>query len=175
MRSPVYARRAAALPQTLDGAVSRPGQSTPTEMRACQLSCGVNGVLYSIREFIAEDTHVKRERKLRIDFEKLRRTVPITAVLEKYGLLRELKQSGRQLKGPCPMHEGSKNSRSFVVNLDTHVWKCFSPSCDRGGGTLELVMQIENVDVQGAALLVARWFAIKSEIVSNHKARRRVP
>lgn len=117
---------------------------------------------------------MKRERKIRIDFEQLRRTVPITAVLEKYGLLREAKQSGTQLKMRCPIH-GSTTSRSLVVDPNKGVWKCFSPSCSsQGGGMLEFVAAMEKVDVQKAAVLVARWFAIKPTTVSNRRTHRRV-
>jgi len=117
---------------------------------------------------------VKQQRKARIDFDHLRRTVPITAVLEKYGVLGELRRSGAQLKGRCPIHDGNNTSRSFVVNPVTNVWKCFSPSCDKGGAMLELVAEIEKVETYEAALLVAKWFGIKNDKSCNRTKRRSV-
>ena len=115
---------------------------------------------------------MKQERKARIDFEQLRRTVPITAVLEKYGILGTLKRSGAQLKGPCPIHGGTK-SRSFVVDPQKNVWNCFSPSCAKGGGMLELVAAMEKMEIPDSARLVARWFAIKREKTTSHRTPRR--
>ena len=117
---------------------------------------------------------MKQKQKTRVDFDQLRRTVPIIAILERYGILGDLKRSGRQLKGRCVIHDGDIKARSFVVDPDKNVWKCFSPHCARGGGMLELVAELEKVEVREAALLVAKWFAIKNEKISNHQTRRRV-
>lgn len=92
-----------------------------------------------------------------IDFAHIKRVVPLEAVLARYGLLDQLKRSGRQLRGCCPIHRGS--NRNFSVNLGTHEWRCFG-DCDRGGSTLELVAEMERVDVRQAAQLIAAWFAI---------------
>lgn len=117
---------------------------------------------------------MKKRQQPRIDFDAIRRAAPITAVLDRYGLRADLKPSGAQLKGRCPIHGGSKTSRSFVVDPRKNVWRCFSPSCARGGGTLELVAALENIDVRDAAILVARWFAISSGTRNNHRTPRRV-
>ena len=121
-----------------------------------------------------EKADVKKRKQPRIDFDAIRRTATITAVLDRYGLLADLKPSGLQLKGRCSIHGGSKTSRSFVVDPTKNVWHCFSPSCARGGGSLELVAELENVDVRQAAILVARWFAISSGRPNNHRTPRRV-
>src|SRR6185369_6826130 len=57
--------------------------------------------------------------------------------------------------------------RQFVVS--NNLWRCFSPSCDRGGGMLELVAELEKVEVREAALLVAEWFFIKPSSVTQHR------
>lgn len=101
-----------------------------------------------------------QRQKGRIDFERLRRAVPISAALQRYGILATLKRSGTQLKGPCPIHDSDTKSKSFVVDLEKNAWHCFSPKCNRGGGMLDLVAEVERVKVPQAALLVARWFAI---------------
>ena len=117
---------------------------------------------------------MKKRQQPRIDFNALRRAAPITAVLARYGLLADCKPSGAQLKSRCPIHGGSKTSRSFVVDPTKNVWHCFSPVCAKGGGSLELVAALENVDVRQAAILVARWFAISSGRPNNHRTPRRV-
>jgi hypothetical protein len=107
-----------------------------------------------------------------IAFQELRRTVPLTAVLERYGILGDLKRMGAQLYGACPIHNGS-NKRQFVVNPNTSEWKCFSPEHDSGGGTLEFVAEKERVDIPHAARLVASWFAITGGNPVNQRTERR--
>jgi hypothetical protein len=46
-------------------------------------------------------------------------------VLQRYGVLAELKKIGSQLFGRCPIHQGS-NQKQFVVDLN------------KGGGLLEV-------------------------------------
>ena len=103
----------------------------------------------------------------RVYFEQLRRVVPLAAVLEKYGVLHELKRIGASHKGCCPIHNGS-NRRQFVCDLQKNVWKCFSPHCDRGGGVLEFVAAMERVDLLESARLIAGWFAVGT---STHKPK----
>lgn len=94
-----------------------------------------------------------------LDFAELRRAVPLVAILDHYGITPNLKRVGTQLVGCCPIHRGS-NPWQFACNLDKNVWRCFSPSCDRGGGVLELVAELENTDVREAAQRVAEWFRV---------------
>ena len=112
------------------------------------------------------------ERAQRVDFELIKRTVPLAAILERYGVVPELKRVGAQLKGRCPVHKGG-NPRQFVVDLNKNVWRCFSPECDRGGGMLELVAELERVEIIEAALLVAEWFCIKASRSELHHRRQR--
>ena len=95
-----------------------------------------------------------------IDISRIRRAGSLGAILSHYQLDAGLKRVGSQLAGCCPIHGGS-NPRQFVVNLGSGEWHCFG-DCNRGGGSLELVAEIEHLDVRGAALLVAEWFAIPS-------------
>ena len=112
-----------------------------------------------------------REHAERVYFEQLKRTVSIGAVLERYGILSDLKRVGSQHKGCCPIHQGS-NPKQFVVDLNKGLWHCFG-DCDRGGGILELVAELEHVDIRDAALLIARWFAISSGNTSNQQSKQR--
>ena len=96
------------------------------------------------------------------DFDDVRRLVPLASILRHYRLDAELKRVGSQLAGRCPIHGGT-NVRQFVVNLTKGIWHCFG-DCNRGGGSLELVAEIERLDVRGAAVLIAEWFAIPDHL-----------
>jgi DNA primase len=100
-----------------------------------------------------------RNRRYRVDFADIKRAVPLEHILSHYGVLDAMKRSGSQLTGCCPIHKGS-NRRQFVVDLTKNSWRCFG-DCDRGGGTLELVAEIERVDIAEAARRIARWFGIE--------------
>jgi hypothetical protein len=93
-----------------------------------------------------------------LHFSRVRQLVPLAAVLSRYGILPALKRSGPQLKGCCPIHDGS-NPQQFVVNADESTWHCFG-DCHAGGGTLEFVAAIEGVPIARAATLIAHWFAL---------------
>jgi hypothetical protein len=100
----------------------------------------------------------KAAPKPAIDFAQVRRAVPLALVISHYGLDAEFKRVGSQLRGCCPIHKGT-NPQQFVVDLRKDVWRCFG-DCDRGGGSLELVAEIEHLALRDAALLIAQWFSI---------------
>jgi CHC2 zinc finger len=119
---------------------------------------------------VFEEEQVNRDHAQRVLFTQLKRTVPIGAVLAKYSI--ELKRIGTNLKGCCPIHKGS-NPRQFVVDESKGLWRCFSPSCDRGGDMLSLVAELEKVEIREAALLVAEWFCIKPGSEVQHRNQQR--
>ena len=98
--------------------------------------------------------------------------MPLTIVLERYGILGDLKRIGAQPVGTCPIHQGS-NKKQFVVNPGTNEWKCFG-DCDAGGATLEFVAAMEKTTTVHAAQLMASWFAIRSGSQVNQPAQRRM-
>jgi DNA primase len=110
-----------------------------------------------------------RIKQYRVDFAEVKRAVPLARILSHYGLLDAMKRSGSQLTGCCPIHNGS-NRRQFVVDLNKNSWRCFG-DCDRGGGTLELVSEIDRVDITEAALRIARWFGPETAGTSDRKRR----
>jgi hypothetical protein len=113
---------------------------------------------------------MNREHAERVYFEQLNRTVPIEAVLARYGI--ELKGSASSRKGPCPIHNG-RNPTQFVVDANKGLWRCFG-DCKRGGDVINLVAELERIDIRDAALMIARWFAISSGTrFSQHSKRRR--
>jgi hypothetical protein len=113
--------------------------------------------------------HVDTQHARRVlDFQQVR-NVPLSAVLERYGILGDLKKIGAQHFGTCPIHKGT-NRKQFVCDLSSgkNVWRCFG-DCDRGGSTIELVAALEGVDTRAAAELIAEWFAIVSRQSAHHR------
>ncbi len=106
-----------------------------------------------------------------VDFAHVKRVVPLTAILSRYGLDAALRRVGAQLRGACPIHRG-RNKRQFVVDPNTSSWRCFG-DCDAGGGPLEFVAAMENVGIKEAALLIADWFAIPHEKGATQRKQRR--
>ncbi len=101
----------------------------------------------------------------RIYFEQIKRTVSIGMILERYGIMSELKRvgGGSTLKGKCPIHNGS-NDRQFTVDETKGLFKCFSPKCGRGGDIITLVSDLEGgIGVRDAALLIADWYSVGRE------------
>ena len=114
---------------------------------------------------------MKSEHALRVfEFQQIKQ-VPVTAVLERYGRLGELKRIGAQLFGPCPIHRGT-NKKQFVVDPAKNVWKCFG-DCQTGGSTIELVSGIENIEIRAAVELIAHWFAIGSSVPTVRRNQQR--
>lgn len=105
----------------------------------------------------------------RVYLEQIKRLVPLTMVLARYGI--ELRRQGHQLYGPCPIHGGS-NKRQFSVNPATSEWHCFG-DCHRGGAMLEFVAAAEGTDIFEAATLVASWFAINAVTHQTEQQQRR--
>jgi DNA primase len=76
-----------------------------------------------------------------LNFQYLKRAVPIEAVLRDKGLSTHLTKRGDQLFGPCPVH-GGDNPRAFVVSLSKNLWHCFT-KCDAGGDIVDLVRRLD--------------------------------
>ncbi|HVE80532.1 MAG TPA: DNA primase [Candidatus Dormibacteraeota bacterium] len=63
----------------------------------------------------------------------------------------ELKQSGRNLKAPCPFH--NEKTASFMVSPEKGIWHCFG--CQRGGDIFAFVMEMDGLDFRGALEVLA--------------------
>lgn len=84
------------------------------------------------------------------DYERIKRELSIERVLREYGMSLDLKKSGSQLYGRCPIHNGD-NPTAFNVSLEKNLWNCFT-HCG-GGSVIDLLMAIERVGVREAAKL----------------------
>ena len=92
-----------------------------------------------------------------IDFAELKQKVTIAQVTEMLDI--KLMQSGNQLRGCCPIHNGSQD-RQFVITPEKGVWFCFGQECSRGGDLIELVARVQKVSQKEAALAIARHFKL---------------
>ena len=91
-----------------------------------------------------------------LDFQTVKNRVPMTAVLDHYGI-QDLRPSGRNhLRGRCPLHSGEER-KTFQVDTAEQVFHCFS--CQAGGSVLDLVTAIEGCGLRQAAERVLAWSA----------------
>lgn len=88
-----------------------------------------------------------------IDFAKLKEEITIDQVIQMLDL--DLKQSGKQLRGHCPIHDGS-DPREFVVTPAKGLFYCFA-GCG-GGDMIKLVSKIEGCSQRDAAQVIAEHF-----------------
>lgn len=65
--------------------------------------------------------------------------------------LPKLRQRGGQWRGPCPIHNGTRDS--FSVNAATGQWMCHS-ECDRGGSIVDFEMELSGKEFKAAAAAV---------------------
>lgn len=107
----------------------------------------------------------------RVDFAHLKRVVPLTLILSRYGLDGEFRRMGSSLRGACPIHKGS-NKRQFVIDPNASTWRCFG-DCNCGGANLEFVAAMERVGITEAAELIAQWFAIAMPVRGYQPQQRR--
>lgn len=88
-----------------------------------------------------------------IDFAKLKEEISIDQVLDMLDI--DLNKSGKQLRGFCPIHEGSE-PREFVVTPAKGLFYCFA-GCG-GGDMIKLVSKIEECSQPDAAKIIADFF-----------------
>ena len=84
-----------------------------------------------------------------LQFDTLKKIVPIPAVLDDKGLLVTFKRQGDRLIGPCPLH-GGDNPNAFVVSLSKNLWYCFT-GCN-GGDIIDLVRRLDGKNFQQTQL-----------------------
>ena len=90
----------------------------------------------------------------RVDFKALRQRIPIEHVLDMLGI--QLKKTGAQLRGSCPICSNASD-RCFVVTPSLNRFWCFG-DCQSGGDVIELVAQVKQLSHKDAAHLLADHF-----------------
>lgn len=74
-----------------------------------------------------------------INFEELKKTASVEAVLSSFGLLDDMALVGEEWKGQCPFHKGEGNIKPFCFHEDKRAFHCFA--CKRKGNVLDFVKQ----------------------------------
>ena len=98
--------------------------------------------------------------KRRVDFQQIKQTVGIEAVLSRCGV--ELRKSGESLRGACPLPCGESGGKGcFSVSPQKQLYKCHHKGCGwtkTGGDVLDLVKGMEGVSLREAGLKLSEWF-----------------
>ncbi len=102
-----------------------------------------------------------------VDFRQVKASVTMRMVLDHYRIS-GLRKSGGELRGPCPIHRG-EGARTFHVNLEKGAFNCFS--CHARGNVLDFVAAMDGCSVRDAALKLAEWFNVMSEVGESSPAR----
>ena len=88
--------------------------------------------------------------------EQIRVSADIVDVISTYI---ELKKKGKNFFGLCPFH--NEKTPSFSVNQDKQIYKCFG--CGAGGGVINFVMDVDNIDFVTATKKLASMYNIEIE------------
>lgn len=93
------------------------------------------------------------------DFRLLKSRVSLSMLLTHYGI--NLKQQGRELRGPCPFcaqesNQSKHRSRAFAVNPDKETFYCHA--CKKGGDIIKFVAEREGCTLKEAGLKIYDWF-----------------
>jgi transposase len=99
-----------------------------------------------------------------VNFAALRRQVTLRQVLQHLGVLHRFRNCsgwGSQLRGPCPLHKSpNERGRTFSVNLQRNIFRCFNPTCAAQGNVLDLWAAYHDLPLHEAALHLAETFGI---------------
>ena len=118
----------------------------------------------------------KRDTRPRLDYASIRQQVTMTQVLDHLGLLKSLKGRRPQLRGPCPIHgEAEEPHRSFSVNLDKQVFRCFHGECAVQGNVLDLWAAVRRLPLYEATLDLAKTFGLQTGLNREEEPVRPIP
>jgi transposase len=96
-----------------------------------------------------------------VDFAFLRKHVSLCKVLAHLGLFDQLRGSGPQRRGPCPLHShAADREQTFSVNLRQNTFCCLNADCAVQGNVLDLWAAIHRLPLYDAALHLAETFGI---------------
>jgi transposase len=96
-----------------------------------------------------------------VDFAFLRQQVSLEQVLAHLGLLGQLRGSGPQRRGCCPVHSHpADQERTFSVHLGKNAFRCFQKDCGVQGNALDLWAAVHRLPLYDAALHLAETFGL---------------
>jgi hypothetical protein len=95
-----------------------------------------------------------------IDYGELRKLASMREVLALLDWL-PTARNGPQLRGPCPIHKSSQlSSRSFSVDVERGVFRCFGAKCGKHGNQLDLYASVIGKPLYEASLELAERLGI---------------
>jgi DNA primase len=107
-----------------------------------------------------------------VDFKAVKAAVTMQMVLEHYSLT-EWQRRGDELRGPCPIHKGTK-PKQFSVNITKNAFQCFYEHCKARGNVLDFVAKMESCSVRDAALKLAEWFKVRDREAPSDESTVRI-
>ena len=98
----------------------------------------------------------------RVDFAFVRTQVTMYEILAHIDLFGQLRGSGSQRRGPCPVHSHpADREHTFVVHFDNNTFKCVKADCAVQGNVLDLWAAIHRLPLYDAALHLAETFGLR--------------
>ena len=94
-----------------------------------------------------------------LDFDHLKRQLPIARVLEHLGVT--LRGTGPQRRCACPIHRADGRGRTFSINLDENVFQCFDTTCGAKGDVIDLWAALHHLSLRQAAVDLVRTFHVE--------------
>jgi len=83
---------------------------------------------------------------------RIKTEIPIEQLVGETGV--ELRVSGKDLVGRCPLGSHEDSTASFVVTPNKSLWHCFG--CDAGGDVIAWVMKTQGIGFRHAAEVLSR-------------------
>jgi transposase len=99
-----------------------------------------------------------------LHFAALRQQLSMEQILQHLGILGELRGSGPQRRGRCPIHaQPGDRCRTFSVNLKKNVFQCFYPECNAHGNVLDFWAALRGLPLVEAARDLATTFHVGND------------
>lgn len=102
-----------------------------------------------------------RVARPRVDYAFLREQITMERVVTHLDLLSQLRGRGERRRGPCPLHShAGAGDRTFSVNLNKNIFRCFHAECGIQGNVLDLWGAVHRLPLYEAALDLAETFGL---------------
>ena len=113
----------------------------------------------------AGNAHVSQtppRREPLVDFDHLKKQLPMTRLLDHLGLTSRLKGAGLQKRCTCPIHRGDARGRTFSVHLGQNVFQCFDQACRHKGDVIDLWAALHGLSLRQAAVDLIETFQLEA-------------
>ena len=97
-----------------------------------------------------------------VDFDHLKKQLPMTRLLDHLGLTSRLKGAGLQKRCTCPIHRGDARGRTFSVHLGQNVFQCFDQACRHKGDVIDLWAALHGLSLRQAAVDLIATFQLEA-------------